>query len=360
MNHDEFILKIINKIEHVNIHYLNRYIRMCLIFRTKNNNKTTSLHKHHILPKASDAFPEFSNFVIFEWNMVRLTTRQHTLLHYILSKALPKLKSQIYAANMLMNKIHINISDKQKHSFKEKVSLILADDVAKKDFKRKTKMVKNTVSGVSYRIPIDAELTENEINDGAYFKKSEFHTKYHDPITSKEYWIDTRYEIPENLQKGRSQKFKDRVKKTSIGNTANLGKLAYINIETKHRIFVNSDIDAPVGYARGLGENLKLKETIKEKGLLKGEKNPMYGRKRTDMNNTLECFDDDNNLLLCVKLSAPQTYEIIPRQLYDKNKNILITEENIKIQFPRSYKKYMSFINKRYNVTYAYDYSSKS
>lgn len=73
-----------------NMHYLQRYVKF--IYACLNRNETIHLcyvmHKHHILPKADSLWPEYKNFTKHPWNMARLTTKQHTIAHWMLARAL--------------------------------------------------------------------------------------------------------------------------------------------------------------------------------------------------------------------------------------------------------------------------------
>lgn len=46
-------------------------------------------HYHHILPKASDFFPEFRRLSDHTWNGVHMTTREHYIAHWMLARAFP-------------------------------------------------------------------------------------------------------------------------------------------------------------------------------------------------------------------------------------------------------------------------------
>lgn len=69
-----------------NLHFLKRYIRLINIW--KNQKLSGYTEKHHILPK--HMFPDYKNFKLHPWNLIKLTARQHILAHYILMKAYPK------------------------------------------------------------------------------------------------------------------------------------------------------------------------------------------------------------------------------------------------------------------------------
>jgi hypothetical protein len=69
------------------IHYLKRYIKFIFKCIEYNENNTLDYtEKHHILPKANNLWPQYSDFNKFEWNKAILTARQHFLAHYMLAK----------------------------------------------------------------------------------------------------------------------------------------------------------------------------------------------------------------------------------------------------------------------------------
>jgi len=80
----------------VNLHYLKRYIRF--IDRFNGSGKI----KHHILPKANDMFPQYSNLNTNPWNASYLGKREHFVAHWILWKMLGG--SQTYAFFTMKNK----------------------------------------------------------------------------------------------------------------------------------------------------------------------------------------------------------------------------------------------------------------
>lgn len=68
-----------------NLHYVNRYLR----FISSRVNTESNCHRHHILPKADDMFPQFKDFKQFSWNCIKLSYREHFIAHWILAKAFP-------------------------------------------------------------------------------------------------------------------------------------------------------------------------------------------------------------------------------------------------------------------------------
>jgi len=69
-----------------NSHYLNKYIRFIRNCQLKNQNYRGYTERHHICPKATDMFPEYSSFGCHPWNCATLTARQHFIAHMILWK----------------------------------------------------------------------------------------------------------------------------------------------------------------------------------------------------------------------------------------------------------------------------------
>lgn len=65
-----------------NPHYLNRYIKF--INSCMNQNLKQNVEIHHICPKSNDLFPELINE---EWNLIKLSLRQHYIAHMLLWKA---------------------------------------------------------------------------------------------------------------------------------------------------------------------------------------------------------------------------------------------------------------------------------
>ena len=75
-----------------NIHYLKRYysfIEWCRLINTTSDEDFGYTENHHILPKALKLFPEYSSFVAYPDNRIRLTGRQHTVAHHLLARAYP-------------------------------------------------------------------------------------------------------------------------------------------------------------------------------------------------------------------------------------------------------------------------------
>jgi hypothetical protein len=78
-----------------NVRYINRYLNF--ISRYINQPKIKQLTEcHHILPKSSDLFPEYSNFKLFSWNCINLTKRQHWIAHWMLHKIFGGKQSQAF------------------------------------------------------------------------------------------------------------------------------------------------------------------------------------------------------------------------------------------------------------------------
>lgn len=87
----------------INLHYAKRYVKFIKRF-----DNTGGKIKHHILPKASDFWPEFINLKENRWNESKLTDRQHYIAHWILWKALGKSQVQSFWAMTNQNGERIN------------------------------------------------------------------------------------------------------------------------------------------------------------------------------------------------------------------------------------------------------------
>ena len=73
--------------------YLKRYLKYVKLCETQILDYNEKTEMHHILPKAKDMFPEFSNFKKFPENMLKVTARQHIFCHILLAKMFPSSKS---------------------------------------------------------------------------------------------------------------------------------------------------------------------------------------------------------------------------------------------------------------------------
>ena len=66
-----------------NKHYIKRYVKLVSFYKERNFNKAEGvLQQHHIIPDSVDE--ENSNE-----NIIYITSREHFILHWILSKAFP-------------------------------------------------------------------------------------------------------------------------------------------------------------------------------------------------------------------------------------------------------------------------------
>lgn len=101
---DKRIFEILSSKPH-NLHFLKRYVKYLNLCEIKNKDKKFDhTENHHICPKASDLFPEYSSFRIFRWNKIKLTPHQHIWAHIILWKAYGGSQSQ--AIHFIFNVQH--------------------------------------------------------------------------------------------------------------------------------------------------------------------------------------------------------------------------------------------------------------
>lgn len=123
--------------------WLDRYLN----FINSCDSTNEYLENHHILPKADDCFPEFSNLKKFRWNSKLLSAREHYIAHYMLSKLFSG--SQIFAFCAMNNKN----SSKNTHR-------------------------------INSRLYEDAKFRSNEliakINSGKVYNNGIFNVKFHD------------------------------------------------------------------------------------------------------------------------------------------------------------------------------------
>lgn len=82
-----------------NPYYVSKYMSFILA-RLSNTKIKYQTHYHHILPKASDFFPEYKSLKEHPWNGVHLTAREHFIAHRLLHKAFPGSSQSIAFFNM--------------------------------------------------------------------------------------------------------------------------------------------------------------------------------------------------------------------------------------------------------------------
>lgn len=130
------ILELLKSKEH-NLHYLNRYYTFIVACQKSNVNiKNSYCEKHHILPKAKDMFPQFSNFSNFPENCVVLTFRQHVIAHYMLMKAY-ETRSQILSFLRTTQQKHVkNLNIKNINTKKIELAKIKLSEKMKGKFTR--------------------------------------------------------------------------------------------------------------------------------------------------------------------------------------------------------------------------------
>lgn len=68
----------------VNNKYLNWYLNIIKLAKTRDLCADSYIERHHIIPRSVD--PNFSSFSKYNWNLVRLTAREHFICHRLLVK----------------------------------------------------------------------------------------------------------------------------------------------------------------------------------------------------------------------------------------------------------------------------------
>jgi hypothetical protein len=83
--------------------YIKRYVNYLELCEIANIDTSVYMERHHILPKASDMFPQYRNLLDNPWNGIELTAKQHIVAHIILKKAYPKSRSAIASVHYYLN-----------------------------------------------------------------------------------------------------------------------------------------------------------------------------------------------------------------------------------------------------------------
>lgn len=81
-----------------NDHYIKRYL--AFIRNRLGRVRDRGMHRHHVLPKATDFFPEFKDLKVHGWNSVYLTPREHFIAHWVLARAFPGSSMSLAFYNM--------------------------------------------------------------------------------------------------------------------------------------------------------------------------------------------------------------------------------------------------------------------
>ena len=201
-----------------NFRCINRYIRF---IQTRSN---VGDHRHHILPKASDMYPEYKSFSDSPWNMIRLTYREHFIAHRMLAKIFPK-SSQSRCFYYMLNKG--NKSSRVYHQLLEE---------------QKEHLIGNT-NKLGKKESIETRMRKSEAQKGRLLGK--------------------RIGLGNKSRSGQTQSDAERQKKSvalrgnqnakgSKSHKANLGRKWFYNPTTNEkRMFGNEPI--PEGFVAGMG-----------------------------------------------------------------------------------------------------------
>lgn len=130
-----FLVKHLLKINPNNPRYIKRYVEYLELCEETNftDDSITYMEAHHILPKADDMFPEYSNFMVNPWNQIYLTAKQHIIAHILLKKAFPRTQSTIAAVHYYLNVQNSSTIDKNERHIPDVILAIYAAK-AKEDF----------------------------------------------------------------------------------------------------------------------------------------------------------------------------------------------------------------------------------
>ncbi|AEI88227.1 MobE homing endonuclease [Campylobacter phage vB_CcoM-IBB_35] len=93
------INKFTNFAKPTNYDLLEKYVDFCLFKQT--NKIKGSTESHHILPKNTECFPQYSKS---KWNLVNLTFRDHFIAHSMLAECYPDINKILLAWYMMANK----------------------------------------------------------------------------------------------------------------------------------------------------------------------------------------------------------------------------------------------------------------
>lgn len=165
MNFKEVLL---GKEPNCNLHWLDRYLRLCGL--TSNDAKVYR-ESHHVLPKW--AFPEHDKA---EWNLVSLPVRVHILAHYCLMRAWPHYKN---ALSVIRTTNQVHAKGESEVRFKRTKAYSIAREVSSKSRKGTsrnfvvTEEYRNKMSSIKKALYADPNARETHSNACKGISRSE-------------------------------------------------------------------------------------------------------------------------------------------------------------------------------------------
>ena len=203
------------------LHHVSRYIKFM------STRSMTGKTKHHILPKASDMYPEFKCFKQNPWNLALLTDREHFIAHRILSKIFPK-SSQSRCFFYMLNK----------------------GNKSSKEYQILLEQHRNHLKGNTYRLG----------------KKESEESRKRKSEAQKGRLLGKKIGLGNKSRTGQSQTIEERLKRSVslMGNQnakgvksckPNLGRKWYHNPSTNEKLMIKSG-PIPAGFMAGMGPKI--------------------------------------------------------------------------------------------------------
>lgn len=219
--------------------------------------------KHHIVPKSLGGKNT-------KENVVRLSGREHYIAHLLLWKSFPpgsiERKKMAYAANQMRRLSCAKINSRTYEQLKKEHSKNVGQDkIGNKNCVGLSGFIKNINTGkitrikVGERIPTTHQKWKPKNNKKLY---------YYDPTTDKEYRFARHKDVTSGLLLGRSISFREKVKKTSMGNSSNRGKMTVHNPTTQEQKRIGGSEKIPMGFVKGSSDVAKKNQSISMKGRL--------------------------------------------------------------------------------------------
>lgn len=284
-----------------NIHYLNRYVNFIFACIEKNKDLPEDHYteKHHILPRS--LWPEYKDFKEHEWNRAVLTVRQHLIAHLMLGKSCGGL---MWSAFIMMTGRNENCSLRTIAEAKEKLSLYWKEffktEEGKQLIRKRAESLKLTIKNnpeISRNLSIRMSNYQNTIDTETGLKNSFLNgmkaseTKLNDICEKTGLNLASRANLlrAENLRctvydDGKTelnriaQKSADTRKNTFIDEICQQDLVNKKISESKYKI------DPESGKTIGKLAGEKVSKIRIEKGIAKGENNPMYGKESPNRN----------------------------------------------------------------------------
>ena len=284
-----------------NIHYLNRYVNFIFACIEKNKDLPEDYYteRHHILPRSM--WPELSDFKENEWNCSVLTARQHLIAHLILARSFG---GRMWSAFVLMTGRNPNCSLKLIAEARAKFSSHLKEffktEEGKKLIRKRAdslKLAYKTNPDLSRNNSIRMSDYQNSIDEETGLKIAVLNGIKASKTKCEDICEETGLNLASRANLLRAENLRSVVYND---NQTELNIIAQRSADTRNNTFIDGIcqqelvnkkiseskyvIDDESGKTIGKIAGDKISKIRIERGIAKGENNPMFGKESPNRN----------------------------------------------------------------------------